>query len=731
MEPASFLSGKTGKASHYYCYYGKKQEPKGWALACFDAAVRLWSHFSDRMEQEGSRDEEGSPEKALPPDEREALRCEERITALLVTVSRLHQHLQRLEREKDREQEEEEFSDLCSEYTASLPRCSVPFLSLEATMPPPEKRHPDLFLAALQAVSSLENAVSSHRNRRPSAGSGTEQSPNVAENFGESPVGSRKGCQSQQSFAPNLDFLSTESIVYRQEVALCRERKAALEKQLGIRNEELQHCKGTLLVYEEERDRLRRKVKELQEALAEEEGLQDTASSPLCKQDPVAIATQKFLCCVRNAASIQPTPGLSSQEVSSPAEINGKDPQEEQRDRLHRSIRGLQELNRFLRVSLEETKGRAERISLALGRSEAGGTALRLAVQYSENCLEAYEALLSLMAVEREDEGGPPCAGKPRDSPHRMQLAVMEKAQHFLQSRNGVDDGSVCSEENPLEENRDRKKLLRGYIRCLKAEQRALKLPPCHTGIEATEVEEAGQALQVVLPSRSTSFTMEKEHLLQELQAAREALADLKSRLHLAEKEKECLGLQTYTLRSQEAAFRLMVRILQEERDELQGKQQQSLSSGESSPSSSDSEEYGPRVSSKRETLGKTEEPKDPEVQAMELQQSLLRQNALRSRLGSLLLEVEEQGREGRDLAGQEAELARDLLQAHSALGTAFRNARLKQEAQVQQLERQVSLMGHRHALQLQSLVQTLQDLGSFRTLPQEAKVIQGSGEQP
>nr|XP_060642121.1 harmonin-binding protein USHBP1 [Anolis sagrei ordinatus] len=694
------------------------------------------------MEQEGSRPggDKGSPEKALPPDEREALRCEEHITALLVTVSRLHGHIQCLQREKDRE-EEEEFSDLCSEYTASLPRCSVPFLHPEATMPPLEKRHPDLFLAALQAVSSLENTVFSHRSRRPSTRSRTEGGPNAAkaQGFDESLAGSQTGHQGRQLLGPNPDFLSTESIVYGQEVALCRERKAALEKELGVRNKELQHCKETLLVYQEERDRLRRKVKELQEALVEEEALQETASSPLCKQDQVAVATQRFLHCVQSGTSIQPTQGFSSPQVSSPAEINGKDPQEEQRDQLHSSIRGLQELNQLLRVTLEETKGRAERISLALGCSEAGSTALRLAVKYSENCLEAYEALFSLRTVEREEEGGSPCAGKPSDLPHRIQPAVTEKARRFLQSHSGVEGGSVFSKESPSEENGDRKGLLRAYIQRLRGEQRALKLPPYHpkvrAGIEAGEAEEARKTLQEALPSGNASYIMEKAHLLEELQAARGALAELKGRLHMAEKEKQRLGLQTYTLRSQEAAFQLMVQIIQEERDELQGKQQQqALSSGESSPtSSSDSEEYGPRVSSKKKNFGKSEKPKDPdpEVQALELQEALLRQRALRSRLGSLLLELEEQGQESRGRAAQEAELSRDLLQAHSALGMAFRNARLKQEAQVQQLERQMSSMGHRHALQLRSLMKTLQELGGSRTLPQGLRVTQGSRGQP
>nr|XP_060612550.1 harmonin-binding protein USHBP1-like [Anolis sagrei ordinatus] len=158
---------------------------------------------------------------------------------------------------------------------------------------------------------------------------------------------------------------------------------------------------------------------------------------------------------------------------------------------------------------------------------------------------------------------------------------------------------------SPSEENGDRKGLLRAYIQRLRGEQRALKLPPYHpkvrAGIEAGEAEEARKTLQEALPSGNASYIMEKAHLLEELQAARGALAELKGRLHMAEKEKQRLGLQTYTLRSQEAAFQLMVQIIQEERDELQGKQQQqALSSGESSPtSSSDSEKGEPMAFSK------------------------------------------------------------------------------------------------------------------------------------
>lgn len=74
---------------------------------------------------------DGADETA--PDEQSILRYEEHITELMVTVAHLHSKIEHLQQKKSRE--EEDFSDLDTEYTASLPRCPPSFLSLPVSLP--------------------------------------------------------------------------------------------------------------------------------------------------------------------------------------------------------------------------------------------------------------------------------------------------------------------------------------------------------------------------------------------------------------------------------------------------------------------------------------------------------------------------------------------------------------------------------------------------------------------
>ncbi|XP_042336233.1 Usher syndrome type-1C protein-binding protein 1 isoform X2 [Sceloporus undulatus] len=708
--------------------------------------------------------DEGLPEK-VPPDEQAILRYEEHITELMVTVAHLHGQIEHLQQRKNRE--EEEFFDLCSEYTASLPRCPVPFPSMAAIPPSsshPGEGNPDLFLAVHQAVTSLENTVVTHRSRIPSTETKMEEPVHVAESFEESLKKfdrSFKELYLQTDDDPmgsDLGFLSGDTSIYEQEIALYEERNAALRGELGSRNEELSQSKETLHAYQEERDKLQRKVKDLQNTLSRVETLQSGASSPLCERDPwgfqgdfglirlpdpVAIVAQKFLRCVQDATNVLPTPGNFSPKVLPPAETHSKDPRGPQRDQFHRSIETLQGLNHLLLETFQETKSDTEGISMLLDLSESDNTALRLAVQYSERCLEAYEALFSL-AVAKQG----PClqvpakdvetsgAGKPNDLLDPMRSAMMEKACHFLQScgTGGEMPGEckVHSEQSPMQpgemaEEEDRK-VLRDYIQHLRTEKASLKLPThrpppgpgsvaaeINLGIEA-RVAEIQRALHDALPSEMTPKKMEKAQLLRELQVAREALADLNTRLALAEKEKQQLELQTYTYWAQEAACQLMIKFLKAERGTLCG--EQSISSGESSSSSSsDSEEYGPVTSSRRMVPGLLQAPSgkgaapDPEAQRLELRDTLARNRELKDQIHYLLVDLEEQSQESRAQEMQEMELARDFFKAHSALMLAKQNARKKQEAQICQLESQMTLMSQRQTGQLRILMQTVQRL--------------------
>ncbi|XP_015262301.1 PREDICTED: Usher syndrome type-1C protein-binding protein 1, partial [Gekko japonicus] len=589
-------------------------------------------------------------------DEEEILRYEQDITELLLTIASLHGKIEHLQHQTGRD--DEEFSDLGSEYTASLPRCPRPFPNSVLALPPPARSmdgHADLFLDVHKAMTSLEDTVLSHRRRIPSSEAELEEYTRVAESLEQS---LRKFQGDDKEPLPQLhseeEALAAglppeEMSKYKREVALYEQRNAALRASLEGKDEALRQSKTALGAYQEERDKLQRKVKELQDALSTLENLPDGFAGPVQEGGP---------------------------------------------------------------WGFQECKSDSESLSMLLGRRESDTTALCLAVQYSERCLEAHEVLWSLTAAQQhpwkesaEDGGVPMTApGDPGSVCHEMETAVMNEALRSWERCRANSEGSECAafkqsspEPSGLEE--DRKEVLQEYIRRLRAEQASLKLPASRTPSRAdsaaarinagigAKVAEVQRALCDVLPTGAASPKMEKLHLVQELQTTREALADLNIQLHLMGKEKQGLELRTYTLKAQEAACLLIIRILQEDCEKSRGQQSGSSDSSSSSSSDEDSDLRGyiPVCTSKgthfrlAQDAGGKQPATDREAQMTELRETLAR-----------------------------------------AMVHAYRNARRKQEAQVCQLEKQVGLMSHRQAEQLRLLIQEVEEIGFIprRSLP-------------
>ncbi|XP_060089062.1 harmonin-binding protein USHBP1-like [Heteronotia binoei] len=603
-------------------------------------------------------DERGK-EKAS--EEEEILQYEQDITELLLTIAGLHGKIEHLQHQKARD--DEDFSDLGSEYTASLPRCPQPFPNVVLALPPPARReegHADLFLDVHKAMTSLENTILSHRSRISSTEAELEGSTRVPEICGALLMFFRRLCwahpvspyvcqsleQSQQKFQgddkgpqPQLRseeessaarLLPEEMSKYKREMALYEQRNAALRVALEGKDESLRRSKTTLCAYQDERDKLQRKVKELQDDLCKIKNLTDGFACPVQEgrpwgfQDPVA-AAQNLIRCFQGASSTHPICHLFLQQDPQPMETHTID-MEAQIQQLNghytlhvcpptfRFVEKLKCLNQLLSATLQECKSDSEGLSMLLGRRESDTTALRLAVQYSERCLEAYEVLWSLMAAQQRprkesSEGGDVPVTAPGDLGsvcHEMKMAVMNEALRSWERCNVNNEGSGCADfkQSPPEPSgleKDRKEVLQEYIRRLRAEQASLKLPASGTsprtdfaaarinaGIVA-KVAEVQRAWSDVLTPEAASPKMEKLHLVQELQTAREALADLNIQLHLTGKEKQGLELQTYTLKAQEAACLLIIRILQEDCEKSRG-QQSGSSSSSSSSSSEDSD---------------------------------------------------------------------------------------------------------------------------------------------
>ncbi|RMB92811.1 hypothetical protein DUI87_30705 [Hirundo rustica rustica] len=229
---------------------------------------------------------------------------------------------------------------------------------------------------------------------------------------------------------PNL---SEEQSQWEKELAGLREENESLTAMLCSKEEELNRTKATMNAVREERDRLRRRVRELQTRLQSMQAMGPSSPSRLSPANrpinpstgelstssssndvPIAkVAERVKLSKTRSESSSSDRPVLGS-EISSIGEIfqtlysHGSAISESkirefevETERLNSRIEHLKSQNDLLTITLEECKSNAERMSMLVGKYESNATALRLALQYSEQCIEAYELLLALAESEQ------------------------------------------------------------------------------------------------------------------------------------------------------------------------------------------------------------------------------------------------------------------------------------------------------------------------------------------
>ncbi|KAJ8287213.1 hypothetical protein GJAV_G00048960 [Gymnothorax javanicus] len=253
-----------------------------------------------------------------------------------------------------------------------------------------------------------------------------------------------------RDFYPSL---SEERVRWERELAGLREENESLTAMLCSKEEDLNRTKATMNAIREERDRLRRRVRELQTRLQSVQatgpsspGRLTPASRPInpstgelstsssSNDIPVAkVAERVKLSKTRSESSSTERPVLGSeissigvssnvaehlahslQDCSNIQEIfqtlysHGSAISESkirefevETERLNSRIEHLKSQNDLLTITLEECKSNAERMSMLVGKYESNATALRLALQYSEQCVEAYELLLALAESEQ------------------------------------------------------------------------------------------------------------------------------------------------------------------------------------------------------------------------------------------------------------------------------------------------------------------------------------------
>ncbi|NXI60784.1 CRCM protein, partial [Chloroceryle aenea] len=610
--------------------------------------------------------------------ERTTLRYEERITELHSIIAELNKKIDRLQGTTIRE--EDEYSELRSEFSQSqhevnedsrsMDQNSVSVPENQSTMVTADVDNCSDLNSELQRVlTGLENVVCGRKKSSCSLSVAEvdrhiEQLTTASEHcdLAIKTVEEIEGVLGRDLY-PNL---SEERSRWEKELAGLREENESLTAMLCSKEEELNRTKATMNAIREERDRLRRRVRELQTRLQSVQATGPSSPSRLTSANrpvnpstgelstssssndiPIAkIAERVKLSKTRSESLSSDRPVLGSeissigvsstvaehlahslQDCSNIQEIfqtlysHGSAISESkirefevETERLNSRIEHLKSQNDLLTITLEECKSNAERMSMLVGKYESNATALRLALQYSEQCIEAYELLLALAESEQSLILGQFRAagvGSVGDQTSDENITQMLKRAHdcrktaenaakallmkldgscggafaitgcsvqpweSLSSNSHTSTTSSTASSCDTEFTKEDEQRLKDYIQQLKNDRAAVKL----TMLELESIHIDPLSYDVKPRGDSQRLDLENAVLMQELMAMKEEMAELKAQLYLLEKEKKALELKLSTREAQEQAYLVHIEHLKSEVEEQKEQRMRSLSS--------------------------------------------------------------------------------------------------------------------------------------------------------
>uniref|UniRef100_A0A8C7SHR2 EF-hand domain-containing protein n=1 Tax=Oncorhynchus mykiss TaxID=8022 RepID=A0A8C7SHR2_ONCMY len=739
--------------------------------------------------------------------ERTTLRYEERITELHSIIAELNKKIDVLQGSTIRE--EDEFSELRSELSHSQQEINEDGHSLDqdgASVSLPEN-HSTLVTADMDNCSDLNSELQRVLTGLESVLCGRKKSTcslSVAEvdRQIEQLTTASEHCDlaiktvEEIEGALGRDFypsLLEERVRWEKELAGLREENESLTAMLCSKEEDLNRTKATMNAIREERDRLRRRVRELQTRLQSSQsagpsspGRLTPASRPInpstgelstsssSNDIPVAkVAERVKLSKTRSESSSTERPVLGSeissigvssnvaehlahslQDCSNIQEIfqtlyshgsaiseNKIREFEVETERLNSRIEHLKSQNDLLTITLEECKGNAERMSMLVGKYESNATALRLALQYSEQCIEAYELLLALAESEQSlvlgqfraagvgtvgEQSGEESITQILKRAHDCRKIAENAAKDLL----GRLDGSCgaafavtgCSVQpwESLSSNshtsttsstasscdtdfsREDEQRLKDYVQQLKNDRAAVKL----TMLELESVHVDPLSLEIKPRGDTHRLDLENAVLMQELMAMKEEMAELKAQLYLLEKEKKAVELLLSTREAQEQAYLVHIEHLKAEVEEQQEQRRRSLgSTGSGSKDKSQAAKDcgdSPAISlSDLRTLN------DSDL-AAELTSALRREKKLKGRVQELVAALERLTKSSEVRHQQSAEFVNDLKRANSNLVAAYEKAKKKHQGKLKKLEAQMMAMVERHETHVRMLKQRI-----------------------
>ncbi|XP_051893867.1 colorectal mutant cancer protein [Pristis pectinata] len=541
----------------------------------------------------------------------------------------------------------------------------------------------DLLRTLHQVLTEIEDTVRTQKAEIPHCGDGSEEEEAALARW-------ELVTQTIEEVERELDVdltpeLREERKQWEVDMECLREKNQRLREQLHGKDQELRSAMVAVGRIQRERDKLRLKADELLSCLHNVQQSERDPSPPSVvdragsdtigneieasvSKDP-GFVLEQLMQSFQDSSSIQGFSRFFQVHESNVIGVKIQD-SEMEADQLRNSIDEWKERNNLLSRVLQECKGDCERLSMLLGKHESNSTALHLALQYSEDCIEAYGKLL----VRAETTGRQPDAGEPEV------------------------DSSVAQ--------------LRGDIARLRQGYAAMKRTILNLGdispdLKRYQQSEAGPGSCGIMPvvqdlalpgftSRSPGMLQRlsrgKKELQQDLVTVREDMSWLKSQLSWMKKEKKGLEQKLQSQEPRDEAINLLLTHWQEQRDGWLRED--------------------PRTDLVRqETKSASKSTMCNEQLVSEVTTVSTREKQLRDHIEELATSLGRLIENNNNQKYRSEELATELRKTHSNLCTAFRSTKKKYENQLSKLESQVDAMSERQAAQLQLLEQRLMRL--------------------
>ncbi|CAH1787963.1 unnamed protein product [Owenia fusiformis] len=343
----------------------------------------------------------------------------------------------------------------------------------------------DLTSALSRVVTELESTVdrSAHITRQQDVDSDDDIPDNVGD-AGSIEEQAMQACREMEELRISPGVTCSEQCTYRQQLVTLEAENLGLQEQIGRQEADLNKFKAQIGSVREERDRLKRKVREMQTRIQSLEvstspfssrtstptkshvinpTTGERSSSSYSEQLPVAkIAELKKLKTgnidrqvlgaemsstgLPNAKMAEHLAQNLQSNVHEIASQNGSEMTENkvqefeiEVERLNSRIDHLKSQNDYLGITLEESKSHSNRLTELIGKYESNNTALQLAMNYSDHAIETYEVLIALLESDKglllancraAGIGNLPCDSSHNSEPTDVQ-SILHRAHSF------------------------------------------------------------------------------------------------------------------------------------------------------------------------------------------------------------------------------------------------------------------------------------------------------------